>query len=405
MNIDNKTLRMLGAVLGAIGLAGCSAEAPPETGVSESAESESIVSGGTLAEALRDADAYARARRLGALLPTLGPAAIPEVREALEDYSLDMGAVEFELLVRFWASREPAAATNWVLERGNPDYKAAAMRVAMQLWAAVDPEAALVASQAMRGLTGPEVIRAAQVALVRGWFESDHAGLEQYIRDLGRSIQRQRALFAYALAMLRKQGSEALMRWAESVPEANAAYKLSVYGQVTSALGALDRDAALRWCDAHCDGPLGSGLRLRITRQWLHDEGGGVPPLEWLSRAAEGEDKEHALRVTFSSWGLTDRQAALAWMAAQTAGEPAPWVRSLFAHYAKLLAEDSPAEAIEWAERVEDDREREAALILVASMWRQQDEAASEAWLLQSSLSEEAREKARKPVAAPPRGR
>ena len=404
MSIDNKTLCMLGAVLGAIGLTGCSAEAPPETGVSESAESESIVSGGTLAEALRDADAYARARRLGALLPTLGPAAIPEVREALEDYTLDIGAVEFELLVRFWASREPAVATNWVLERGNPDYKAAAMWVAMQLWAAVDPEAALVAVQAMRGQTGPEVVRAAEVALVRGWFESGHAGLEQYIRDLGVSIQRQRALFAYALAMVRKQGFEAVMRWAESVPEADEIYKLSVYRQVARALGAFDRDAALRWCEAQCDGPYGSSLRLMIARQWLRDKG-GVPPLEWLSREPEGEDKETSLRVIFATWAIIDREAALAWMAAQTAGEPAPWVRSLFVHYAKLLAADSPAEAIEWAERVEDDREREAALIFVASMWRQQDEAASEAWLLQSSLSEEAREKARQPVAAPPPGR
>ena len=274
----------------------------------------------------------------------------------------------------------------------------------MQLWAAVDPEAALVAAQAMRGHTEPEVIRTAEVALVRGWFESGHAGLEQYIRDLGRSIQRQRALFAYALAILRKQGSEALMRWAESVPEADAVYKLSVYRQVTSALGVFDRDAALRWCDAHCDGPYGSGLRQRIARPWLRDEG-GVPPLEWLSREPEGEDKETSLRVIFATWGIIDREAALDWMAAQTAGEPAPWVRSIFAHYAKLLAADSPAKAIEWAERVEDDREREAALILVAHMWRQQDEAASEAWLLQSSLSEEAREKARKPVPAPPRGR
>jgi hypothetical protein len=403
MNIKNKTLCTLGAVLGAIGLTGCSAGAPPDTGVSESAESESIVSGGTLAEALRDADAYARARRLGALLPTLGPAAIPDVREALEDYTLDIGAVEFELLVRFWASREPAAATNWVLERGRPDYKAAAMRVAMELWAAVDPEAALVVVQAVRGQTGPEVVRAAEVALVRGWFESGHAGLEQYIRDLGMSIQRQRALFAYALAIVRKQGSEAVMRWAESVPEADAVYKLSVYRQVTSALGAFDRDAALRWCDAHCDGPYGSSLRQMIARQWLLDEG-GVSPLEWLSRAPEGEDRENSLRVIFATWGVIDREAALGWMATQTAGEPAPWARSLFAHYAKLLAPDSPAKAIEWAERVEDDREREAALILVASIWRQQDEAASEAWLLQSSLSEEAREKARKPVRAPPRG-
>ena len=83
------------------------------------------------------------------------------------------------------------------------------------------------------------------------------------------------------------------------------------------------------------------------------------------------------------------------WMAAQTTGEPDPWLRPAFTAYAKLLAEDSPADAIEWGERVEADDEREFVLIALARAWRRVDEAATEAWLVQSSLSEEAREKVR----------
>ena len=65
--------------------------------------------------------------------------------------------------------------------------------------------------------------------------------------------------------------------------------------------------------------------------------------------------------------------------------------------YARLLSVDDPVEAIRWAERIENDPERETVLIGIARVWRHLDEAAAEAWLVQSSLSEAAREKARTP--------
>jgi hypothetical protein len=111
----------------------------------------------------------------------------------------------------------------------------------------------------------------------------------------------------------------------------------------------------------------------------------------------EGQEKKLAVRVAFAIWGQWDREAALAWMAAQTTGEPDPWLRPTFPVYARLLAQDSPADGIEWAGRIEDDEEREIVLTQIARAWRQVDEAAAEAWLRESSLSEEAREKVRAP--------
>jgi hypothetical protein len=85
-------------------------------------------------------------------------------------------------------------------------------------------------------------------------------------------------------------------------------------------------------------------------------------------------------------------------MAAQTTAEPDPWLRPIFPIYAQLLSKDAPTDAIEWAKRIEGDDERETVLIGVARVWRYLDEAAAEDWLLQSSLSEEAREKVRAPI-------
>ena len=152
--------------------------------------------------------------------------------------------------------------------------------------------------------------------------------------------------------------------------------------------------------EAHCDGPYGNNLRNVIGRRWAQSDGAAA--LEWLASAPEGHEKNVALRAAFAEWGQVDPRAALAWMAARTTGELDPWLRPIIPVYARLLAQESPADAIEWAERTEDAEEREVLLIKIARKWRERDAAAAEAWLAESPLSEEAREKARAPE--PPRG-
>jgi hypothetical protein len=245
----------------------------------------------------------------------------------------------------------------------------------------------------------PDVRDAVQVALVRGWFAANPAELVQFIHDIGMGFPRQRALSTYIRAVIQTQGTDAVMRWAESVPDDDATYKTAVYRQVSAALPLFDHEAGLRWCEAHCDGPYGKNLRNIFAIRWAQSDAAAT--LAWLSSEPEGHDTTLAVRSTFADWGRTDREAALGWMAAQTTGEPDPWLRPIFPVYARLLAVDSPADAIEWAERIEADKERESVLIEVARAWRRVDEAATEAWLLESSLSEEAREQVRAPRGPP----
>jgi hypothetical protein len=234
-------------------------------------------------------------------------------------------------------------------------------------------------------------------ALVLGWFAAnDPPELRQYIQGLGVGIARQRSLSTYIRTVIKKRGVEAVMRWAESVPDDDANYKTAVYRQVGFRVTMHDVEAGIRWCEAHCDGPYGKDLRNSISRRWVRT-GGGAAALAWLSSAPAGWEKDFDVRVTFAEWAQVDREAAMAWMAAQPTDEPNPLLQPILPVYAKLLAEDSPADAIGWAEQIEHDKKRRFALIHVARAWRQVDEAATEAWLLQSSLSEEDREKVRAP--------
>ncbi len=393
-----------GAALAGIG-SGCDRPSPaPDHGSpAESPAAERAgalagadASGEALAAALGEGDAYARARRLAELLPSLGSEAIPAVKQRLDRSRSGLAGADFELLVHFWASRDPRAAATWAFDLIAQRYRIPAIHTAVGRWAEVDPGAALAGVTAASRKADVHTAEAAALALVRGWFRSDRAGLEQYLLGLGSSVDRERGLFVYTLELEQAEGSEALMRWAEAIPLDDETYKRSAYFHAASALAALDPPAALRWCDRHCEGPYGVGMRqvIVMTRLNSGDDGGTV--VDWVSRAPETESNDQTLVAAYGVWALREREAALGWLQQRLGAGTEPWVRKLFAPYARALAATSPAEAIGWAERVPIEAEREALLVEIARRWRGKDAAAAEAWLLRSPLSAEARERARK---------
>ena len=392
--------------MGAIGLAACDAAPPPNAADSRPVESETISEGETLvdvvrrtlAEVIRDPDPYSRARRLGALLPTLVPETVPAVKRILDDRMLDLRASEIELLLRFWATHEPAEASHWAKVRSRLGYREVAVYAALSTWAVSDPRVAAGATWPW-AVESTSLERIVPIALVRGWYEAgggDSGELTQYIGNLPIGILRQRAIAAYVRVVIEYDGAETVMRWAESLPDDDETFKLSVFRRVVDALSLLDLDAGLRWCDAHCNGPYGNNMRSLIARNWVLQDGPAA--LAWLSGGPEGHDKDLAVRLTFGLWADRDRAAAFRWMEEQTAGEPAPWLQPTYPVYARLLSGEDPAAAIGWAGRIENDATRENMLVRVARVWRHLDEAAAEEWLLQSPLSEEAREKVRSPA-------
>jgi hypothetical protein len=394
---------MISSALVGVALAGCDApsdRAAAPSGI-ERTNPNAVSPAQALADALGDPDAYARARRLGALLPTLGPEATSAVKQTLESFRLDLGAVEFELMLRFWASHEPAEATAWTFKHAPPLFRIAGGRTAIAIWAEADPAAALVAAESALAESSEDVARAVQLAMVQGWFRTDRPGLEQYIYDLGSGMKRQRSLYAYLLALAAADGSAAATAWAGAVSEEDARYKLEVYRQLMVALTWADVPGAMRFCEEHCDGPYGKGMRNVLIRTRLRNGDYGGDIVEWVASVPDGDEeqrnnKRHSLWVAYITWAYRDRDPALAWMAERAAvDDPEPWVRFLFAEYARQIAAESPAEAIPWAERVEDDNDRERSLVRIARAWLLKDPEAAEAWISQSSLSERARDQAR----------
>jgi hypothetical protein len=317
---------------------------------------------------------------------------LPAVKRVLsEDYLFETGGVEFELLLRYWAIHEPGEAGFYAVASSPIGYRVAAIHVAVPPWVQADPHKALGTVQVF-SMQGGDPAAAAQIALVVGWYDSGTPGLEEYIRDLGVGFERQRSLRAYSASVIRKRGAEALMKWAEAVPEDNASYKLDVFRAVGPALVPVDLSAAKRFCDAHCDGPHGSDLRSLIALRWAR-QGATSAPLDWLESGPEGQERNLAVRITYATWGELDRDGAIRWMKEKTAAGDAPaWLRPALPIYARLLAVDSPAEGLVWAGRLDTEKERDVVTLEIAHAWRKKDEAAAEAWLRQSSLPPELQE-------------
>lgn len=346
------------------------------------------------------ADPYLRVQRLGRVLAAGDDTLLDPIRQTLRRYPTRLSGAEFDLMVRFWAEREPREALAWVARNASPLYRVGAIRTIAEIWAASDPAAALVGVEIPDVLRTDESARAAQVAVVQGWYRSDRASLEEHIRALGTGIQRQRSLFAMLVAMGSEEGSEALIRWADAVPEEDERYKKAVFRQALSALAWLDTEGAARFCEAHCDSAFGQGMRNVLIRSRLR---AGDPPaevVEWVGRFPASdktleERKRHSLWVAYSTWAYRDREAAVAWLTEQLERGEQDWLPALYGEYARQRAAEAPAEAIVWAEKIEDENERTQTMVRIARRWLEVDRAAAEAWLAGSSLPPAARASAR----------
>jgi len=349
-------------------------------------------------DVLREPDAFARASRLSALLPALGPGAVPEVRAALEDPAVDRGGVEITLLVRFWATHDPEGAVSWAWLKAPGGYRAGAIGAVFEHWGKVDPEAAGKRLQGL-SLLPSEKLDVAEIALVRGWFESGLPGLEDYIRDLGLGTSQQRALAAFAREAIQRDGPEAIARWAESIPDEDEKFKLDAFRQVGSELALADPAAAAAWCDAHCEGPFGTSVRMLIAQRWAARDGRAA--MQWLSTAPAGKERDWAVKGAYRGWFRRDREELSSWMTALGLDGVEPWLQPALEAHATWAGAKDPMEGLKWAAVITDGMVRERSYVKIAHRWYALDESAADAWLEQSPLSEEARERVR--TAPPPR--
>jgi hypothetical protein len=343
------------------------AEAPSKPRVEAREAREAVLE--ILRDAMRETDPFARITRLAAVLPALGPDISPEILALLEeDYTIDVGSSELDLLLRWWAKVDPRGARRWV--RGT-------------------------------GMIPGEQTRTAQIALIRGWFHSDKPGLSEYIQQLGFTIERQRAIDVFAREMIKRDGIDAVIRWADAIPSDDVKLKLDVNRHVIGAVTRFDPAAAVAWCQRICDGPAETTTMMRaaIARRWVEQE--GAVALEWLATTPAGKERDWAVRTAFRSWGDHDPMGRHAWMETLDVDNIEPWFQPAIELIVISLKFANPIEAARWAGAITDEDDHRRMHLGLARAWRERDAAAADAWMEQMEFSASMRELVLAPAPPP----
>ena len=359
---------------------GCDAP-PPSEGAGPPSPADAAAA---VREILAGDDLLERSARLGALLSALEPEELETVREAFESVRLGRGEVDLVLFATWWARFDPESAYEW--SRAN--WKAEHPRVQVEVfraWGRSDPEAAL--RRASRHPV-PDVRGAFVGAALDGWAASGRPGFVGYVEGLPRGKEQQRAIGVLAERRVLDLGPEGAFRWAEGLPSANDDFKLHVYRRVASAVAEIDPARAAAWAEGRLDGPLGRGLPRRVATRWVRRDPEAA--LRWLGTLPAGDNRDDGLEEAYRDWLVQDREAARQWM---RRAEHEPWLEPALSIFALSISTEDPAEAMEFAGRIQDEARRHYTTIVIARHWLKSDREAAEAWIASSELPEEVRKR------------
>jgi hypothetical protein len=365
-------------------LAGCGDDASDRV-----ASGEKRASAMPLREIVTIRDGLDRVELLVARLRATKPEDVEELKAALKDRGQPVGPLERALVIEAWSRHDPEGAVRWALRRETGAVRDRAVQSAVRDWARQDPEAVLevydvgrMASQQPSLLTG----------FIEGWFEAeDSQYLDDFVRDLGPTDERVRGLKTLAELHVARDGVEPAIRWAESL-SGDPKFKSSLYRAVAAEVARSEPGVATAWCDRVCGTTNAEWLPTDLAQSWARHS--GADAMDWLMTRPDEQETWIAARSAYREFVLADRAGALAWMEGTTEEQRRSRVlQGPVGMYISAVTDRDPDVATEWVLYLQDESQRELAWITIARRWRRRDEAAAEAWLANSPLSEEARAK------------
>jgi hypothetical protein len=330
--------------------------------------------------ALEDRDWLTRAHRISAYLQRLGPDELPEALEALERRRAWLSAEEIRLFMLAWSRFDAAAAFEAALAWPGRSQRTAA-GAAIYAWAFTAPDAALRALEAVEDAQLRDFLR---TRLVAGWVRGEQKdAANRYIASLPEGAQRDS--FAGMLAReLNEQGSEAVMRWAESVPEILPSYKQSAFRKACAAIAASDPAAAVRWAGEHAGRDYAKGSSAIIAGRWANTDPQAA--LEWLMGLPPDPERNRAIADAFTQWIDFARVPAEGWLRAAT---PAEALDEAVRVMVRRTNQNGSSEgAMAWAMQIEKPELRDEVVVALGRSWLRRDPAAARKWLGDSGLPE-----------------
>jgi len=327
--------------------------------------------------ALDDPDWLTRWYRFSGFLMHLDPDNLPEALEALEPQLPWLVTDELRVFMLAWSRFDApgafAQAMSWPGQLSRNTGGAA-----LYAWAFRDPTAAL---EALDSVENPETREFMEARLIAGWAHGEHrASALEYVAFLPEGSRR----FAYLGTLsweLAKEGPEAVMAWAEAVPDISRRYKAAVFLKASSTLASSDAPAAAHWLAGHLDQNYTDGALRVVARSWASSD----PPaaLGWLTSLPAGERRDGAVSNAFRVWHERASGDAERWL---RAGIPAEALDPAVSGMVNETRRGSPEIAMNWALELEDPERRRTNVGSVGRNWIRRDAPAAERWLAAADL-------------------
>jgi len=238
---------------------------------------------------LEQSDALERSYRFHGFLQTLSPDEVAEASQVVEAWNPWL--VEDELLnfMIAWAGFGAPEAFGWARTRTGP-FREQASAAALEAWAFHDPVAA---KRALESVDPPSERVALEEYFVAGWLKGGHHdGVTEYIAAQPPGNARQRYMNLLTIELMR-DGSDAVVRWAESIPDdAPGSYKRMAFQKAANILASVDPVQASRWIELHLGQGYAEEAPKVIGRRWLELD----PPAarDWLASLARDEVNDDA---------------------------------------------------------------------------------------------------------------
>jgi hypothetical protein len=370
-----------------LALGGCGGEGQHDSKV----ERDSVIQHWT--ELFEIEDSLERTAAMAQFVTSLEPADADAIGEILTTRYGRNRAIDELILWNAWSRLDPAAAAARALVVRTPLAQSLRADVVLE-WALRDPRATAAFFEIDE--------RPMRIALVRGWYASGAPGLSEYVLTSDPGRFGQDLLGLYTAELSADKGAEAVAGWLDSIrgqSEITQIVITNAHRKGIMAMAMADPEAAIAYCEIHCDGRYGNTMRQRLAER-LGVLGEAKRAVIWLEGAVDADQIERgqAARQAVRSWLRSDFDAALDW-ADEAFGKYKD--ESWFLPPARLVltvySRRDPNKALDWVDIFTDPQDREDALVRIARRWLELDEQAAESWLETSPLDPEAREKARTP--------
>jgi len=144
----------------------------------------------------------------------------------------------------------------------------------------------------------------------------------------------------------------------------------------------------VEWIDEHRDQEYAQNAGPIVVRHWSRDDPKAA--LFWGLELSDPNQRDRAVGYSFRPWLEREPEAAEAWLRAET---PSAALDSAVRIMVRETTATSFEGAMEWSEKIEDPKKKEASTIDLAQKWRRRDSEAADAWMASADISDEMRQK------------